>query len=207
MRRDLSIHSSQSSNLEGLRAEVYSLQRELLQDRTKVKALSEELENPNNAHRWRKLEGSDPGTYEMLQKIQALQKRLISKTEEAVEKDLLIQEKEKLYVELKNILARQPGPEVAEQLSVYQTNLREKTKQMKAMAAELNMYQAQVNEYKFEIERLTRELQDVKKKYFEQKRREQQNAGGGVDNKPIMRTGTVQQPAQRFTGGGFSLGS
>jgi hypothetical protein len=34
-----------------------------------------------------------------------------------------IQEKEKLYVELKNILARQPGPEVAEQLSVYQQNL------------------------------------------------------------------------------------
>ena len=29
---------------------------------------------------------------------------------------------------------------------------------MKAMAAELNMYQAQVNEYKYEIERLTREI-------------------------------------------------
>ena len=51
---------------------------------------------------------------------QALQKRLITKTEEVVEKDLMIQEKDKLYVELKNILARQPGPEVAEQLSVYQ---------------------------------------------------------------------------------------
>ena len=36
--------------------------------------------------------------------------------------DLLIQEKEKLYVELKNILARQPGPEVAEQLSLYQVS-------------------------------------------------------------------------------------
>ena len=82
-----------------------------MQERIKVKALSEELENPNNKHRWRKLEGSDPGTYEMLQKIQALQKRLILKTEEVVEKDLLIQEKDKLYVELKNILARQPGPE------------------------------------------------------------------------------------------------
>ena len=33
-------------------------------------------------------------------------------TEEAVEKELLIQEKDKLYIELKNILARQPGPEV-----------------------------------------------------------------------------------------------
>merc|ERR1711990_1019520 len=175
MKRELQLLSSSVSNIDSLRNEVYHLQRELLQERTKVKALSEELENPMNVHRWRKLEGSDPDTYEMIQKIQTLQKRLIAKTEEVVEKDLLIQEKEKLYVELKNILARQPGPEVAEQLSVYQTNLREKTKQMKAMAAELNMYQAQVNEYKFEIERLTRELQDVKKKYFEQKRREQQN--------------------------------
>ena len=91
-------------------------------------ALSEELENPMNVHRWRKLEGSDPATYEMIQKIQTLQKRLIMKTEEVVEKDLLIQEKEKLYVELKNILARQPGPEVAEQLSVYQHNLKEKVR-------------------------------------------------------------------------------
>jgi len=39
---------------------------------------------------------------------------LIKKTEEVVEKDVTIQEKEKLYVELKNLLARQPGPEVAE---------------------------------------------------------------------------------------------
>ena len=76
-------------------------------------------------------QGSDPSTYEMIQKIQTLQKRLIGKTEEVVEKELLIQEKEKLYVELKHILARQPGPEVAEQLQIYQQTLKEKTKQMK----------------------------------------------------------------------------
>ncbi|VDK33004.1 unnamed protein product [Dibothriocephalus latus] len=84
---------------------------------------------------WRKFdflpEGSDPSTFEMLQKIQALQKRLIAKTEEVVEKEIQIQEKEKLYVELKRILARQPGPEVAEQLSIYQDSLRGKTKTLK----------------------------------------------------------------------------
>ena len=69
----------------------------------------------------------------MIQKIQILQKRLISKTEEVVEKELMIQEKEKLYVELKHILARQPGPEVAEQLQIYQQTLKEKTKQMKVI--------------------------------------------------------------------------
>ena len=50
-----------------------------------------------NIHRWRKLEGSDPATYELIQKVQILQKKLISKTEEVVEKALVIQEKEKLY--------------------------------------------------------------------------------------------------------------
>lgn len=187
-----------------------------------------------------------------------------------VEKDLLIQEKEKLYMELKNILARQPGPEVAEQLSIYQANLREKTKQMKAMASELNMYQAQVgrpcvcvfgngerlgsvqaqvvgmcyalglasvllrptlhlpaplglpcpacppgdlcppldppvpqvNEYKYEIERLVRELNDMKRKYFEQKRREQMEKEKGL--KPVLPPGP-SSTVPRFTGGGFSL--
>ena len=42
------------------------------------------------------------------------------------------------------------------------------------MASELNMYESQVSEYKYEIERLARELQDVKKKYFMQKKKEQQ---------------------------------
>jgi hypothetical protein len=83
-----------------------------------------------------------------------------------------LQEKDKLYVELKNILARQPGPEIAEQLSLYQQGVRNRTKSMRATASELNMYQAQVNEYKFELERLTRELQEVKRQYYEQKRRE-----------------------------------
>merc|ERR1712093_300947 len=109
-----------------LKKEVYHLQRDLLQERTKVKALSEELENPMNVHRWRKLEGTDPDTYEMLTKTHTLQRRLIDKTQEVVEKDVIIQEKEKLYVELKRILANQPGPEVLEQLSVYTQNLREK---------------------------------------------------------------------------------
>ena len=36
------------------------------------------------------------------------------------------------------------------------------------------MYESQVGEYKYEIERLARELQDVKKKYFMQKKKEQQ---------------------------------
>merc|ERR1712072_1443287 len=173
MKRELHIGTQQVSSIDDLKKEVFQLQRELLQERTKVKALSEELENPMNVHRWRKLEGQDPAMYEMFQKVKALQKRLISKTEEAVEKDLTIQEKEKLYLEMENLLAKQPPQSVVEEVGKQQQALKLKTTQMKAMAAELNMYHAQLNDYKDEIERLTRELQDTKRKYFEHKHREQ----------------------------------
>merc|ERR1719181_1625589 len=173
MQRELTIAKGSSNQLDDLRRELIAAQRELLQEKTKVKALSEELENPMNVHRWRKLEGSDPATDELIQKVKTLQKRLISKTEEAVEKDLQIQEKEKLYVEMRNLLSKQPGPEVAEEAVEHQQSLKERTKGMKSMAAELNMYHAQLNDYKDEIERLTKELQDTKRRYFEQRRREQ----------------------------------
>ena len=55
---------------------------------------------------------------------------------QVVEKELLIQEKEKLYMEMKQVLQRQPGPEVAEQLHIYQQSLKEKTKQMKVCRIE-----------------------------------------------------------------------
>nr|VZI36376.1 unnamed protein product [Spirometra erinaceieuropaei] len=172
-RREKAMLQASIAKVDDLKKEVYRAQKELLREQTRCKALEEELQNPINVHRWRKLEGSDPSTFEMLQKIQALQKRLIAKTEEVVEKEIQIQEKEKLYVELKRILARQPGPEVAEQLSIYQDSLRGKTKTLKAMNAEMNMYDTQIKEYKAEIEKLTAELNDVKRAYFEKKRLEQ----------------------------------
>lgn len=131
LRRERTLLQSETSDLEALRNEIFQLQREMMREKTRVKVLEEELENPMNIHRWRKLGGSDPNTFDMIQKIQTLQKRLISKTEEVVEKEIMIQQKEKLYIELKNILARQPGPEVVEQINIYQKTLKEKTNQLK----------------------------------------------------------------------------
>jgi len=56
-------------------------------------------------------------------------------------------------------------------MQVYEMNMHEFLAQ--AMASELNMYESQVAEYKFEIERLSRDLQEAKKKYFTQRKKEQ----------------------------------
>ncbi|GMH54130.1 hypothetical protein TrRE_jg9596, partial [Triparma retinervis] len=141
----------ESGNQFSLKKACLALEKDLLTERTKIRALSEELDRPLNVHRWRHLESSDPTRFEMIRKIQSVQKRLIKKTEEVMEKDSLIQEKEKLYVELKNILGRQPGPEVQEQIMLYQSNLKEKHKQMKAMNSELEMYKQQVDAFRGEL--------------------------------------------------------
>ncbi|XP_036592331.1 cilia- and flagella-associated protein 58 isoform X3 [Trichosurus vulpecula] len=204
LRREKGILAKSVANVEELRQELFHMQREFLKERTRCRALEEELENPMNIHRWRRLEASDPSTFELIQKIHTLQKRLISKTEEVVEKELILQEKEKLYVELKHILARQPGPEAAEQLQLYRHTLREKTKQLKVLSSELNMYESQSQEYKYEIERLANELLNVKKKYLTQKRKEQNQKNkeclSMIENTyPTTRTGP------RYTGGGFPI--
>merc|ERR1719367_517436 len=99
----------------------------------------------------------------MIQKVKSLQKLLIAKTEEVVEKDALIQEKEQLYVQLKNIIARQPGPEVAEQLAWYSQHL-------KQMAQELQMYYDQVQDLRDETDRHNRDFHATKQAYFKQRR-------------------------------------
>lgn len=50
-----------------------------------------------------------------------------------------MKEKEKLYVELKHILARQPGPEAAKQLQQCQWIIRDRTKKLKVLCRKLQI--------------------------------------------------------------------
>merc|ERR1712025_132674 len=95
-----------------------------------------------------------------------------AKTEEVVAKDAMILEKEKLYVELKNVLARQPGPEVAEQLTLYQKNLKQKKVQMKKVKTELQLYKEQVEQHKHTIETIYQKMDKIKKDYFKKMKKE-----------------------------------
>ena len=167
IKRNLIDAQKETACIPDLKREIYLLEQELLEQKQKAKYLQDELEKPLNVHRWRKLESTDIETYELIQKIQSLQKRLIAKTEEVSEKDVLIQEKEKLYIELKNILAKQSGPDVTEKLNKYETNLKERRKQLKEMVAELKNYQAQVHAYKFEIDRINSKITSCKDVFFQ----------------------------------------
>ncbi|XP_028322431.1 cilia- and flagella-associated protein 58 [Gouania willdenowi] len=187
-------------NTEDLRNELLHLQKHLLRERGRNAVLQDQLK-PINVHRWRQLEGSDPGKYELIKKIQALQKRLIAKTQQVEERELLLQEKEKLYVELKQVLARQPGPEAAEQLQQSQWTLRDRTKKLKALIAELRMLESKMNEYKSENQRLADELANTKKKYLSQKKLHSEQGSKAKEKHLEPLPQLSGKP--HFTGGGF----
>ncbi|KNE65033.1 hypothetical protein AMAG_10700 [Allomyces macrogynus ATCC 38327] len=211
LRREKTILQHETTNVETLRNEIYRLQKELLNERTRVKVLEEELENPMNIHRWRKLAGSDPSTYELVQKVQTLQKRLIAKTEQVVEKELLLQAKEKLYLDLKAMLSRVPGPEIVQQVEVLKNLVKDKTRELKAMASELNMHQAQAIEFKADIQTLSRQVQDVKKKYLLAKKAIHQSrmrgGGGGGYAHPHAHATVATNPAAAAARSSGSAGS
>ena len=58
MMRKLRISTEKTAHIPKIKRELYNTQRELLAERTKNKAMSDELVNPMNVHRWRKLAGT-----------------------------------------------------------------------------------------------------------------------------------------------------
>lgn len=85
------------TGLEDLRNKVVQLEKVLLAEQTKSRALCDEMERPMNVHRWRVLESSDPKRYEKIVQIQALQQQLVAKSDDVIRFDLMIQEKEKVW--------------------------------------------------------------------------------------------------------------
>ncbi|ORC81683.1 uncharacterized protein TM35_001091060 [Trypanosoma theileri] len=167
LKRQSMIAHTRARHTEKLKEDLKQLQYDLTVERAKVQALTEEAENPKNALRWEKAEGRDPTPEELGRKITRLQRRLITKSEECVEKDMELQEKQRLVTELQNILARQPGLEVVQRLNVCHKDLQHENAVMKQKASELNMTSTHISELKYEAERLRRELHETKRKYYE----------------------------------------
>lgn len=134
-------------NIADLRQEIFHLERDFIKEKLKCRALEEELQNPLNVHRWRKLEGSDPTTYELIQKIQILQRRLLAANEEAIKRESQLKETERLYLNLKQLLARQPGPEIFGKLKKCQNAFKQRGVKMKVSTTD-SLHRLHFQKYK-----------------------------------------------------------
>uniref|UniRef100_A0A2K6CB52 Cilia and flagella associated protein 58 n=1 Tax=Macaca nemestrina TaxID=9545 RepID=A0A2K6CB52_MACNE len=187
--------------------QIFDYRKKIAESEIKLKQqqnLYEAVRSDRNLYSKNLVEAQDEIT-EMKRKLKIMTHQVDQLKEEISAKESAL-EKEKLYMELKHVLARQPGPEAAEQLKLYRRTLHDKKQQLKVLSSELNMYEVQSKEYKYEVEKLTNELQNLKKKYLAQKRKEQLQKN--KDTAPMDNTFLMVKPnGPGFTGGGFPLKS
>ena len=155
-----------------IKENIEDLQGQLIQEKLKVRSLTDELNRPINVHRWRKLKDTDPDTFAMIKHVAKLTKKVIHKNQMVQEKDVMIQEKEKLYDGLQKVISKQPNYENTNQLRMYNKTLREKRKKFKSINSDLKHYRNKVNELKYDIQKLTDDMKVIKLAYFAKKRRD-----------------------------------
>jgi chromosome segregation ATPase len=220
LRHDEAYLQKSSQNMEEMKKEVLQLQKDLLHEKTKVKSLKTELENPLNIHRWRKLEGKDPTTLELIQKIHSLQKRLIARKEDIVDRELSLQEKDKVVAELRANLARQPGTDVMDEARSLNVELQNKTKLIQGLAAERNMYMTDNEQVRQKMNTMAEELNESRRKALDLSKKHQKllakfqsrfTMDGGlpsVIHQEITVLSSVPSSIKpKFVGGGFNLSS
>ena len=226
-----------TQNMEEMKKEVLQLQKDLLQEKTKVKSLQTELENPLNIHRWRKLEGKDPPTGELIQKIKHLQKRLIARNEDIIDREMALQDKDKQLTDLRAHMARQPGAEVVDEARNLKMEVQKKTKMVQSLTAERNMYMTDNLQVREKMEAMSEELHEAKRKTLDLSKRFQRakeelnklhSQGPRTTSSPnyatvasadangetmlttitlIPSTGSAPSRPKRIVGGGFNLSS
>ncbi|KAJ3343130.1 hypothetical protein HDU93_009680 [Gonapodya sp. JEL0774] len=172
--------SNEAARAEEMRNVVVRLDSELTREKAKMTALEEELKNPMNVHRWRKLEGTNPKTLELVQLVQSLQRKLITKTEENRSKEKAIRDKEVQYIKLKSILSKQNCTSNTKLVETLEQNVKEKHQQLRHVRAEVAMYVAQENEYKYQLEKVNDELKALCGKYFAHQRALNSQTVGGA---------------------------
>ena len=112
---------------------------------------------------------------ELIQKIHSLQKRLIARNEDIVDRQLSLAEKDKQLSELRAGLARQPGEDVIAEARSLRTELQKKAKVIQSLVAERNMYMTENLQGRQRLDALAEELSsarrqalDLSKKYQKQ---------------------------------------
>lgn len=140
-------------------SKVDEIEKKIEKEKLLIYQLSLQLESPQNLERWRALDGEDPDIDILTSKVVQLEKRIDLKRNEALEKQIVIDELNMLNAKLHNQIDSKSmsSCHFGDQLHEVQSRLKDVTKKMMATVSELSMYQSnalQLQQEKDEKERV-----------------------------------------------------
>ena len=125
-------------------SKVDEIEKKIEKEKLHIYQLSLQLESPQNLERWRALDGDDPDIDVLTSKVVQLEKRIDLKRNEALEKQIVIDELSMLNTKLQNQIDSKTmsSSHFGDQLHEVQSRLKDVTKKMMAIVSELSMYQS-----------------------------------------------------------------
>ncbi|XP_043353474.1 coiled-coil domain-containing protein 146 isoform X3 [Dermochelys coriacea] len=127
-----------------LDADLVVLQIQYSQCKDRIKSLEKHFSDPEGKNRKRTLEGKDPSLPELFEKIEELEIQLVQKEEKLLEKDFIYEQVSRLTDRLctKTENGKKDTLILAKRMNELQQKIKDKTKKMMALIAELSMKQA-----------------------------------------------------------------
>ncbi|XP_067624478.1 cilia- and flagella-associated protein 58-like [Eurosta solidaginis] len=145
-----------------MREEIIRLQRSLNQERIKVRSLMEDAKIPTAVHRWRILKGEDPNRYQLLEKVQMLQRRNLKQEIHKEKLEQKLEETHRVCDSLKRVVENLPTTDVKQKLVVTQRINRSQLKKLKALSAELSINQIELKARECIIEEFKENFKKLK---------------------------------------------
>ncbi|BFY97201.1 hypothetical protein BsWGS_00241 [Bradybaena similaris] len=178
LRRKLKTQEGNSLMIHSLRQELSKFATTLELEKAKARVL-EQTREPI-VHRWRDLMASDPSKYEMFMKMFKVTKRMIAKTTESTEKELIIQQKDYYMLEIQAMVARRFGPQNNPEVSQAKAIIRKQARQLQALQGELNIAHHDLEMQNNVIENHQESLLEAKKKAVQQQRKNRRLTNPGI---------------------------
>ena len=167
-KHELSVEANASlaSGVPGLNAEIERMRKDLIVERRRVARLSAKAETPENADRWRVLQGKDPGADELRAKLKDLKLAIEDKEDEIEENVLMLQELDSLVQRMTSEAAsgRAESLELARTINDLVTKIQSAGDETKSTVSELALCQATSERLQLEAETLKRRLVEARER-------------------------------------------
>jgi len=190
-----------------LRLEIVRIEKSLLLEQGKCRALEDELEKPLNVHRWRFLDGTNPELSQLIRMNHNLRDKLMMLIYRLDRfrrhKDSIKQKAEILEGHLK----KSYGGSYEEECQYLNNLLRIKNQQLMDLESQVHKQQFVVGDQRGQIMTVRTMVREEKSGYYEAKKKvvqiRAQTATGTRQNSKLP---TATKKETKFVGGGFAVG-
>ncbi|EAY14151.1 hypothetical protein TVAG_351990 [Trichomonas vaginalis G3] len=213
LKRELALNQRLLDSIRHSRAlqlEIIRVEKALILEQGKSRALSEELERPINIHRWRILNGTNPELAQLIRMNHDVRDKLMMKINQLSRlrdtKSRLKDRADVLETHLKNAAESE---RYYDEFQFLTEVLQQKTEQLRSMEEQLNSQRNVVGDQKEQLTTVRTMVREEKSSYYNQKKkvvkmRAKTAAGKRPTPLPQVRPVSARKVTQ-FVGGGFAV--